>query len=157
MKKNKKKKSSKAAPAAPVTPTFNKHNIILLMTAAILLVERMPKGVVMHFMSDGAEPITEYFSYFDSIPFGYGHFFPMVTALLTVIIALLLGGYRILHRNGLQNAAEALTYTSLCTAFTALFTAIRFGDMTWINIAVPVLLLLLVGLMSKYRKDNEEK
>ena len=156
MKKNKKKKSGKAAPAAPVTRTFNKHNIILLLTAAILLVERMPKGVIMHF-SNGEEIITEYFSYFDSIPFGYGHFFPMVTALLTVIIALLLGGYRILHRKGLQSAAEALTYTSLCTAFTALFTAIRFGDMTWINAAVPALLLLLVGLMSKYRKDNEEK
>ena len=156
MKKNKKKKGGKAAPATPAPRTFNKHNIILLLTAAVLLVERMPKGVVMHFMGDGAEPITEYFSYFDSIPFGYGHFFPMVTALLTVIIALLLGGYRILHKKGLQSAAEALTYTSLCTAFTALFTALRFGDMTWINAAVPALLLLLVGMMSKYRKDNEE-
>ena len=35
MKKNKKKKSGKAAPAAPVTRTFNKHNIILLLTVAV--------------------------------------------------------------------------------------------------------------------------
>ena len=155
MKKKTKKKAGKAA-AAPAQRTFNKHNIILLLTAAILLVERMPKGVVMRF-SDGAEVITEYFSYFDSIPFGYGHFFPMVTAMLTVVIALLLGGFRITGRKGLQSAAEALSYTSLCTAFTALFTAIRFGDMTWINIAVPALQIVLVGLMSKYRKNNEDK
>ena len=153
MKKNKKKKAGKAA-AAPVRREFNKHNLILLLAAAVLLVERLPKGVVMRF-SDGTETITEYFSYFDSIPFGYGHFFPMVTAMMTVLIALLLGGYRITGRKGLSSAAEALTYTALCTAFTALFTAIRFGDMTWINASVPALLLLLVGMMSKYRKDNE--
>ncbi len=65
--------------------------LILLFGAAILLM-CLPRGVKMHFASAPEEAIEYYIayaSYFSLVPYGYGNFSPLLTAVMTVVAAML--------------------------------------------------------------------
>ena len=67
---------------------MKKISLIVLPVLTILL-EALPLGAVCIFASSPTERITETFSYFSLIPFGYANFAPLITAILTIIILLL--------------------------------------------------------------------
>ena len=56
------------------------------LIAAIVL-EALPFGAVLIFMPSPNETLTQYYSYFDFTPFGYANFAPLITAILTVLLA----------------------------------------------------------------------
>ena len=59
------------------------RGLSLALQLAALLLELLPYGVVMRF-ADGPEKVIRYtVSYFNPLPFGYGNFFPLITAILT--------------------------------------------------------------------------
>ncbi len=62
---------------------------IICMVIAIVLMGT-PFSVAMTFASGPTERITKYFSYFSLAPVGYGNWFPIITALLSIIALLLL-------------------------------------------------------------------
>lgn len=151
MKKNKKKRAAgkSAAPRG-----ISRLDLSILLTAVILLVERLPKGIRMRF-SDGVQEYIEYYSCFDSVPFGYGDFFPLLTAWLTVAVVLLLLGYRFLGREKLRGIALLLTYGAFGTSLVALFMCFRFMQLTAVRAALPVLLFVLIQLLHKRRTELE--
>ena len=66
------------------------------LSLAALLLEGLPWGVRMQFMAPpGQAPFVEMTSYFDLTPFGYANFSPLVTALLTCVLALLTALYAV--------------------------------------------------------------
>ena len=67
---------------------MKKISLIVLPVLTILL-EALPLGAVCIFAPSPPERITETFSYFSLIPFGYANFAPLITAILTIIILLL--------------------------------------------------------------------
>ena len=67
---------------------MKKISLIVLPVLTILL-EALPLGAVCIFAPSPTERITETFSYFSLIPFGYANFAPLITAILTIIILLL--------------------------------------------------------------------
>ena len=67
---------------------MKKISLIILPVLTILL-EALPQGAVCIFAPSPTERITETFSYFSLIPFGYANFAPLITAILTIIILLL--------------------------------------------------------------------
>lgn len=67
---------------------MKKISLIVLPVLTILL-EALPLGAVCIFAPSLTERITETFSYFSLIPFGYANFAPLITAILTIIILLL--------------------------------------------------------------------
>mgnify|MGYP007103643245 FL=1 len=67
---------------------MKKISLIVLPVLTILL-EALPLGAVCIFAPSPTERITETFSYFSLIPFGYANFAPLITAILTVVILLL--------------------------------------------------------------------
>lgn len=67
---------------------MKKISLIVLPVLTILL-EVLPLGAVCIFAPSPTERITETFSYFSLIPFGYANFAPLITAILTIIILLL--------------------------------------------------------------------
>lgn len=62
---------------------------ICCMLIAIILMAT-PSGIAMTFAPGPTERVTKYFSYFSLMPFGYGNWFPIITALLTIVVVLLL-------------------------------------------------------------------
>lgn len=59
--------------------------------AAAIVLEALPYGVVAIFATSPEvnETIIELYSYFDFLPYGYGNFAPLTTAILTVLLAVL--------------------------------------------------------------------
>lgn len=151
MKKNKKKKTA-GKTSAP--RGISRLDLSILLTAVILLVERLPKGIQMRF-SDEAQVYIEYYSCFDFVPFGYGDFFPLLTAWLTVAVVLLLLGFRFLGREKLREIALLLTYGAFGTSLVALFMCFRFMQLTAVRAALPVLLFVLIQLLHKCRSQME--
>ena len=70
--------------------------LCLVLPIITLILEILPYGAVCNFMRPPAnegDPIghfRELYSYFDLTPFGYANFAPLITAVITCIILLLL-------------------------------------------------------------------
>ncbi|SHN88459.1 hypothetical protein [Desulfitobacterium chlororespirans] len=62
---------------------------ICCMLIAIMLMAT-PYGIAMTFASGPTERVTKYFPYFSLMPFGYGNWFPIITALLSIVVVFLL-------------------------------------------------------------------
>lgn len=58
---------------------------IYCMLIAIILMAT-PYSIAMTFAPSPTERVTKYFSYFSTIPLGYGNWFPAISALLSVIV-----------------------------------------------------------------------
>ncbi|WP_018306496.1 hypothetical protein [Desulfitobacterium hafniense] len=62
---------------------------ICCMLIAIILMAT-PYGIAMTFAPGPTELVTRYFSYFSLMPFGYGNWLPIITALLSIVVVFLL-------------------------------------------------------------------
>ncbi|CDX04618.1 hypothetical protein [Desulfitobacterium hafniense] len=62
---------------------------ICCMLVAIILMAT-PYGIAMTFAPGPTELVTRYFSYFSLMPFGYGNWLPIITALLSIVVVFLL-------------------------------------------------------------------
>ena len=62
---------------------------------------------------DKCGPFRELYSYFDLTPFGYANFAPMITAVLTCVLVLLIVIYCFTGRPGLFNTIR--TFVWICT------------------------------------------
>ena len=119
--------------------------ISLVILLVIVVLEMLPSGVVLIF-SDGPDiRIRETYAYFSLTPFGNAHFFPLITACLTVVITLfliiaLIRNYTMVR---LQNAAFICTVVAVMTS---LLSCVMFGSayMTHISIAISVLLAISI-------------
>ena len=69
---------------------MKKRFLYLLLPIITLILEILPYGAVCIFATSPTERIKETFSYFDLIPFGYANFAPLITAIMTCAIFLLL-------------------------------------------------------------------
>ena len=67
-----------------------KRVLYLLLPVITLVLEILPYGAVCIFATSPTEKIKETFSYFDLIPFGYANFAPLLTAIITCLIFVLL-------------------------------------------------------------------
>jgi len=69
---------------------MKKRFLYLLLPIITLVLEILPYGAVCIFATSPTERIKETFSYFDLISFGYANFAPLITAIMTCVIFLLL-------------------------------------------------------------------
>lgn len=67
---------------------MKKKKILLCTILAALILEIMPYGAVCNFANPGGEPHRCTYSYFDLTPYGYANFAPLITAILTCILLL---------------------------------------------------------------------
>lgn len=89
--------------------------------AAAIILELLPNGVVLWWATPPGEPAQSSFcSYFNPLAYGYAHFSPLITAVLTVavtiltIIAIILGSKRVKLRNALFICLIITTAISMC-------------------------------------------
>lgn len=66
-----------------------KKILLAVLPLAALILELLPNGVEMHFLSPEGEPWGKTYSYFDLTPFGYANVGPFITAILTCVLIVL--------------------------------------------------------------------
>lgn len=69
---------------------MKKKIITLALLLSALILEILPYGAVCNFANPEGEPFRKTYSYFSMIPYGYGDFGPLITALLTCVLLVII-------------------------------------------------------------------
>ena len=92
---------------------MKKRVLILFAPIITLILEALPYGVKMSFGTADGGTITRYTSYFDTLPFYYAMFSPLITAVLSCAIFLALLIYCIWGNRILMIIAKVLLYVAV--------------------------------------------
>ena len=69
---------------------MKKKMITLALLLSALILEILPCGAVCNFANPEGESWRKTYSYFSMIPYGYGDFGPLITAILTCILLVII-------------------------------------------------------------------
>lgn len=119
---------------------MNKNTSIFSMLMAIILMAT-PFGVAMTFATSPTERVTDYFSYFSMMPLGYGNWFPMIIAILSIIAFVLL----IIGANKTKIKRTVQVLLSICIAASAL-SWIIFSSFSIVGACVMVIHIVVLAL-----------
>lgn len=85
----------------------------LVLPIITIILELLPFGAVCIFAPSPTERVKETFSYFDLTPFGYANFTPLLTAILSCLIFVLLMIYCIKGNVGMAIKAKNILYVAV--------------------------------------------
>ncbi len=68
---------------------MKKKIIVLCILLCTLVLEILPYGAVLNFGNPEGEPFRKTYSYFSMMPYGYANFAPLITAVLTCVLLLI--------------------------------------------------------------------
>ncbi len=122
---------------------------VLILPIITLILEVLPCGAVLYFGRPAADGSIGYFrelySYFDLMPFGYGDFAPLVTAVITCAAFVLLVIYSVNGKPKLAAAGMYLTGGGAVFSLVPLLLGARYysvvGALITLSLAAEVLLL----------------
>ena len=122
---------------------------VLILPIITLILEVLPCGAVLYFGRPAADGSIGYFrerySYFDLMPFGYGNFAPLVTAVITCAAFILLVIYSVNGKPKLAAAGMYLTGGSAAFSLGPLLLGARYysvvGALITLFLVAEVLLL----------------
>ena len=69
---------------------MKKKMITLALLLSALVLEILPYGAVLNFANPEGESWRKTYSYFSMIPYGYGDFGPLITAILTCVLLVII-------------------------------------------------------------------
>ncbi len=92
---------------------MKKRFLYLLLPIVTLVLEILPYGAVCIFATSPTERIRQTFSYFDLLPFGYANFAPLLTAIITCLIMILLIVFWIKGSIPAATAAKRVLYVAV--------------------------------------------
>lgn len=121
-----------------------KRLLYLILPVITLILEILPYGAVCNFANPEGDPWRETFSYFDMTPFGYANFAPLITAIITCIIFLLLVVYCINGKQGLAIKAKNILYVAVVMSLGPLVFGISYFSVVGALITVSLLAELLL-------------
>ncbi len=122
-----------------------KKKIILSLSIVLtLILELLPYGAVLNFGNPDGEPWRKTYSYFSLLPFGYANFGPLITAILTciLIILIIIGWFK--YSRGLNIAIMYVSGFATVTSLLPLFLGINYISV--IGISITVLLAITFGI-----------
>lgn len=139
-------------------------SIVSMLVAIVLMV--IPYGVAMKFASSPTERVTLYYSYFDMIPFGYGNWFPIITAVLSIIIVLVL-----LIDSKRFNLKKVIKVLMSIGILSIILSWLTFDTFTFISLLILIIYIFVLAfrllserqetikrnLKTKSRKRNKKK
>ena len=118
--------------------------LYLLLPIATLVLEILPYGAVCNFGNPDGEPWRITYSYFSLIPFGYANFAPLITALLTCAVLVLLLLYGFTGRRGLLRTGRILLSVAVAVSLCPLLLGVTFFSAVGAGITVLLAAELLV-------------
>lgn len=119
---------------------MKKRLLYLILPIITLILEILPYGAVCNFANPEGEPWRRTFSYFDLTPFGYANFTPLLTAIITCLIFVLLVTYYI--KGNVRTAIRAKNI--LCVAVVMSLGPLMFG-ITYFSLVAGLITLSLVA------------
>lgn len=117
---------------------------------AALILEILPFGAVCNFGTPEGEVIRKTYSYFSLIPYGYANFFPLMVAILTVILLPFLLFSVVRENQKAENTAFFVSFAGTLLSLCPLFYGIRNFSLTGLGIS----LCLLVSTLFLWKKDR---
>lgn len=122
-----------------------KKKIILSLSIVLtLILELLPYGAVLNFGNPDGEPWRKTYSYFSLLPFGYANFGPLITAILTCILIILIIMDWFKYSRGLNIAIMNISGFATVTSLLPLFLGINYISV--IGISITVLLGFVFGM-----------
>ena len=124
---------------------MKKRFLYLLLPIITLVLESLPYGAVCIFATSPTERVKETFSYFNMTPFGYANFAPLITAILTCVIFLLLIIFCIKGNVRMAIKAKNMLYVAIVTSLGPLVFGIEYFSLVagLITLSLVAELLLL--------------
>lgn len=126
---------------------MKKRLLLLIAPIITLILEALPFGVKMDFAT-AEGTITRYTSYFDTMPYGYAKFSPLITAILSCVILTLMIIYCYKGKRALLKTTKVLLYIATVLSVCPFLTGFCFGALLSTN---PFILGLeqstIVGVM----------
>lgn len=124
---------------------MKKRALFLIPSVVALLLEILPYGAVCNFMNIEGEPWRITFSYFSLTPYGYANFGPLLTAILTCVLILLLGVYTLKEFAKLRSFARFISCVAIATSLLPLLLGISFFSLVgaFISLCLVAELLML--------------
>ena len=120
-----------------------KRIALLVLPLTALTLELLPSGVVLRFANPEGEPWVRTYCHFDLTPFGYANFGPLIAAVLTCMLLLLVVIYLIKPRKGLNTAIMNVSGFAAVAAFAPVMFGVEY--LTVIGIVVGLLLAATFG------------
>ena len=123
-----------------------------------LILELLPYGAVCNFANPEGDPFRKTFSYFDLTPFGYANFSPLLTALLTCALTVLLVYFLFSGSRRVARVATVLSLVACVLSLCPLLYGIRFYSVVGGLITLTFFMetaLLYGGLASKKVKESD--
>ena len=120
-----------------------KRIALLVLPLTALILELLPNGVVLRFANPEGEPWVRTYCHFDLTPFGYANFGPLIAAVLTCILLLLVVIYLIKPRKGLNTAIMNVSGFAAVAAFAPVMFGLEY--LTVIGFVVGLLLAATFG------------
>lgn len=121
---------------------------IACMVLSIILMA-LPYGIPMVFAPGPEERVTQYYSYFSMMPFGYGNWSPILTAFLSVVILILL-------LIGFKKELKQAVIICLCLIFfITLASWILFQTFSFLGLAIFLLHVSVLLLQVLHRRRAE--
>lgn len=133
---------------------MKKRVLYLLLPMLTLVLEILPYGAVCNFANPEGEPWRKTFSYFDLTPFGYANFAPLLTAVTTCVILILLLVYLFIKKEKMLAAVRIL----LCVGFVLSLCPLLYGIRSF-SVVGALITATLIGewiLLSVSYKQKKE-
>ena len=115
----------------------------LILPLVTLILEILPYGAVLNFGHLSPDltlyEYTETFSYFNLIPFGYANFAPLLTAIVTCIIIVLLIIFCFTDNTVVLKSIKAVLIIGMCLSLCPLLLGIEFFSVTGALITATLL------------------
>ena len=105
---------------------MKKRFLYLILPIITLILEILPYGAVCNFANPEGDPWRKTFSYFDLTPFGYANFAPLLTAILTCAILVMLLIYLFTGKQGIASATKVMVGIGVLLSLCPLLFGIRF-------------------------------
>ena len=116
--------------------------VLLAIAVTILSLELLPYGAVLEFAHMSPDLTLSYyeqhFSYFDPMVYGHGHFGPLITAVLTCMLAVITVIAVFLENRAVRIALRVVSFLTLLCSLTPMLT----GCYSPVGMAISVLLLV---------------
>ena len=118
---------------------MKKKWLYLIIPVITLILEMLPYGAVCNFAIGPGDSKRELFSYFDLVPFGYANFAPLLTALSTCVIFLLLVIFCFTGKRGLLTTSKSMLCVSAVISFGPLLFGLRYFSLVGLLISLSLI------------------
>ena len=126
---------------------------ISCMGVAMVLMS-LPYGVQMRFVSDPGPPmefVSFYYSFFSGMPIGYANWFPIITALLSIAVLLMLVVRAVRNKKEISYTVKPLMTCLVICVIASLCSWLIFNAISTIGVVVLALHLATLALQISKR------